>query len=75
MHRDVQRDVVAAREIVEGDGRHTEHDDAVEHALEELEHIAVEARSVGEGVVSLMALHIKDIVGEVVILVNDKIEL
>ena len=58
----------------EGDGRHTEHDDAVEHGLEKFEHVAVEARTVGEGAVGLMPLDVEDVVGEVVILVNDEVE-
>ena len=70
----VQRDVVTTREIVECNRRDTKHDDAVEHRLEKLEDVAVEAGAVGELMVSLLSFHVEYVVGEVVVLVNNEVE-
>ena len=71
----VQCDVVATGEIVERNGRDAKHDDAVEHRLEELEDVAVEADAVGELMISPLSLHVEHVVGEVVVFVDDEIEL
>ena len=71
---DVPADVEAAAEVVEGDGADADHEDALEHALELLEHFAVEAGGVGDSVVYLVALLVEHVVGEVVVLVDDEVE-
>ncbi len=71
----VQRDVVATRKVVKRDRRHAEHDDTVKHRLEEFEDVAVEASAVSEFMISLLPFHVEHVVGEIVVLVDDEIEL
>ena len=47
----------------------------MEHRLEKLEDVAVEASAVGELMVSLLSFHVEYVVGEVVVLVDDEVEL
>ena len=47
-HLDVPADVESAGEVIERDGADAGHEDALEHALEHLEYITVEAAGVGE---------------------------
>ena len=46
---DVPADVESAGEVIERDGADAGHEDALEHAFNLLEHLAVEAAGVSEG--------------------------
>ncbi len=70
---DVVGYVEAAGDVVEGHRADAHHQYAVEVALEELEYIAVEARGVGQCMVDGFALLVEDVVGEVVVLVDDEV--
>ena len=67
-------DIEAAGQVVQCHGTYACHEDTLEHALELLEHIAVEAAGMGDGMVNLLAFLVKHDVGKVVVFVNDEIK-
>ena len=71
---DVPADVESAGEVIERDGADAGHEDALEHALEHLEYITVEAAGVGERVISFVTLLVEHYIGEVIIFVDDEVE-
>ncbi|EEF87362.1 hypothetical protein BACCELL_05039 [Bacteroides cellulosilyticus DSM 14838] len=71
---EVPADVESAGEVIECDGADAGHEDALKHTFKLLEHLAVEAAGVSEGVVDLIAKFVEHHVGEVVVLVNDEIQ-
>ena len=67
-------DVITARQIVQRDRTHTCHEDPLEHALEELEEIAIEAAGMRDGTIDRFTLLVQHNVGEVVIFIDDQIK-
>ena len=66
-------DVISAGHVIHGHGADTHHQDAGKAAFELLEQVSIEAFGMGHGMVNGLAVLVQDVVGEIVVLVNDKI--
>ena len=71
---DVPSDVESAGQVVQDDGADAGHEDALEHTFILLEYFSIEAADMGQGMIHLIALFIKDYVGKIIIFINDKVK-
>ena len=69
----IPTDVVTARKVIQGNGRHTYQKNTAEHDLEYLEIFPVEPAGVGQPAEPLLSAFTENNVGEVVILIHNEV--
>ena len=67
-------DIESTSHIIQGNWAYACHEDAGKVALELLEHIAVEAIGMGDGMIYFLTFFVEYGIGEVVVFVDDEIE-
>ena len=71
MGGEVPTDIEATRQVIERHWAYTRQEDALEHALEQLERIPIEAIRMGNGIINGLSLLVKYDIGEVIILIHN----